>query len=191
MGALERDNGPDVNKETGKPAFNRPEVSPLAITCRKTPCSMMGGEKDFRNLLQEAKNNDVKIIVDCLTRVSSARHHKKYKSHLIYYLDNEGKKMACYGTDGRSLNFEDTVLLNYRKKDVWDLMEAEINELADNYGIDGVHMDNGQAWPEIYSLDIKEMFRKDPDGTPAYSDEEIFLGEIVLQNDQSGYWNTE
>lgn len=38
------------------------------------------------------------------------------------YLDNQGKLVNVYGTDGRAVHFEDTTLLNYRKKKCWDLL---------------------------------------------------------------------
>jgi hypothetical protein len=57
----------------------------------------------------------IRIMVDALTRVSSSRPHQRYRPFLLYSLDEEGKKVPCYGTDGRSLTFEDTTLLNYRK----------------------------------------------------------------------------
>lgn len=43
MGALERDNGRIFDEENQKITFKRPEVSPLAITCRLTPNLMLGG----------------------------------------------------------------------------------------------------------------------------------------------------
>ena len=77
--------------------------------------------------------------------------------------------MPCFGTDGKSIQYQDSALLNYRRKDVWDLLVNEIEELVENYGIDGVHLDNGMAWPQIMLLDKKEMYRMDGDGQPAHS----------------------
>ena len=44
----------------------------------------------------------IKIIVDCLARISSSRPHRKYKDMLLYYLNEEGRREICYGTDGQS-----------------------------------------------------------------------------------------
>lgn len=52
-----------------------------------------------------------------------------------------------YGTDGRSLEYEDTIVLNNRKKKVWDTFLEEIREFAGKYNISGIHMDNGSSWP--------------------------------------------
>ena len=52
----------------------------------------------------------------------------------------------CYGSDGKSVTYEDSAILNYRKKESWDLLISEIKTLIDKYNIDGVHLDNCQAW---------------------------------------------
>ncbi len=61
---------------------------------------MLGGEEGFEKICQEAKKSKMKIIIDSLTRVSSSRTHRKYKDYLLSYLDDEGRKKVCYGTDG-------------------------------------------------------------------------------------------
>jgi len=61
---------------------------------------MLGGTQSFKNLVKEAKSEGIKIIVDCLARISSSRHHRKYKDLLLHYLDAEGRRKICYGTDG-------------------------------------------------------------------------------------------
>jgi hypothetical protein len=48
--------------------------------------------------------------------------------------------------------------------------------------------DNGQAWPQIYRLDREEMYRKDTDGSPAYTEKQIFDGELVENNEDCGFW---
>lgn len=100
MGALERDNYPVLNKENGKVEYKKESSSQLAITCREVPCVMLGGDEEFKKLMSTAKNNKLKIIIDCVSRISSSRHHRKYKDLLMYYLDEEGRRKICYGTDG-------------------------------------------------------------------------------------------
>lgn len=39
-------------------------------------------------------------------------------------------------------------------------------------------------------LDVEELTRVDVDGTPAYSPMDFMNGEIVLRNENYGYWNT-
>jgi hypothetical protein len=45
---------------------------------------------------------------------------------LLHYLDEEGRKKICYGTDGQAINYEDTAMLNYRKVEAWDLLIKEV-----------------------------------------------------------------
>lgn len=116
-GALERDYNLQYG-EDGKIkaslSSKRKEASPLAITNRSMPSTMLGGDKGLRTLIEAAKQKDVKIILDFVTRISSSRHHKKYTPYLLYYLDSQGKKVPFYGSDGRGWSYEDTQLLNFR-----------------------------------------------------------------------------
>ena len=48
------------------------------------------------------------------------------------------------------MNYEETAILNYRKKETWDLLLNELFELIEKYQIDGIHLDNGHVCPQIY-----------------------------------------
>ncbi len=72
--------------------------------------------------METAKKFKMKIVLDCLSRVSSSRPNQIYKDKFVYTLDENGKIAILYGTDGKSLQYDDTALLNYRRKDVWDLL---------------------------------------------------------------------
>ena len=89
----------------------------------------------------------MKVIVDCLARISSSRFNRKYKNLLLHYLDEDGRRHICYGTDGQAQKFEDTAMLNYRKLEAWNLLIDEVLAYTKEYGFDGIHLDNGQAWP--------------------------------------------
>jgi hypothetical protein len=67
--------------------FKKPDANPLAITCRNVANNMLGGDEGFKRVVAKAKESKVKIVVDCLTRISSSRHHKKYRDLLLHYLD--------------------------------------------------------------------------------------------------------
>lgn len=73
MGVLERDNG------KLKVGYKRPQASPMAVTCRKTPCEMFGGSDSFQDLVHKSQESGVKIVVDCTTRVSASRMNKRYE----------------------------------------------------------------------------------------------------------------
>ena len=96
----------------------------------------------------------MKVIIDCLARISSSRNHRKYRDLLLNYLDAEGRRKICYGTDGQAINYKDTAMLNYRKIETWNLLINEVVNFTKNYKIDGIHLDNGQAWPQIMEVDM-------------------------------------
>lgn len=150
MGVFERDNmpftGTNLNAfslDPNKRQFKKANASALAVTSRLHACEMLGGTEQFKGLVSAAKSEGVKIIVDCLARISSSRHHRKYKDLLLHYLDPEGRRKICYGTDGQQVSYEDTAMLNYRKKAAWDLLIDEIICFAKSTGIDGIQLDNG------------------------------------------------
>ena len=39
-------------------------------------------------------------------------------------------------------------------------------------------------------LDNEEMMRMDDDGQSAYTCEDLMNGEVVIRNENHGYWNT-
>ena len=151
---------------------------------------MLGGEKGLKGVMKAAKQSQVKIVTDCLARISSSRHHRKYKDLLLHYLDEDGRRHICYGTDGQAQKFEDTAMLNYRKLEAWELLIDEVVQYTQKFGIDGIHLDNGQAWPQIMEPDTEELQRLDVDGVPCYTSEDFMNGEVVIRNENHGYWNS-
>lgn len=123
--------------------MRKENASALAVTSRDSPCEMLGGKTAFLNMMKKAKKEDIKIIVDCLARISSSRHHRKYRDLLLHYLDEEGRRHICYGTDGYVLKYEDTAMLNYRKIEAWNILIDEVVDFVSQYGLDGIHLDNG------------------------------------------------
>lgn len=67
--------------------FKRPDVSPLAITCRLTPNLMLGGHDEFLAMSKVAEESKVRIIIDAVMRVSSSRHHNKYRKSIVHKLN--------------------------------------------------------------------------------------------------------
>jgi hypothetical protein len=104
---------------------------------------MLGGKPGFYNMMLAAKKENIKIIVDCLARISSSRHDRKYRDLLLHYLDIEGRRHICYGTDGHATKYEDTTMLNYRKIEAWELLIEEVISFATEMRVDGIHLDNG------------------------------------------------
>jgi len=181
MGVLERDNGLQLEN---------PKASPFAVTCRQSPCTLLGGDPEFRSLMSEAKSVGMKILVDCLARVSSAHYHRRYKGEEFYVMNETGKLVVCYGTDGRAIRYDDTFLLNYRKSSVWNLLVDDVMSFVRKYDVDGIHLDNAHAWPQVLLRNETEMFRKDPDGEYHFTTQEIFDGMVVQRNEFFGFWQS-
>jgi len=115
LGALERDYGGVIDKKTGKKKdFARKDPSPIAVTCRKSVSSVLGGSEEFKELITVAKEKHIEVLVDCVTRVSSSRYNKRYKDLLLQFADEDGKLTLAYGGEGRARKYEETVYLNYR-----------------------------------------------------------------------------
>lgn len=158
-GCLARDNGEAVYTQSGEQLFERPDASPFAVTCRATPCALLGGPKAFTDLMREAQRVKVKILIDSLARVSSSRAHRKYWPNILYTIDEQGKRQMLYGTDGRSVIFEESCQLNYRKLESWDLLIQDIVAWKVRMGVNGVKLDNAHLMPQIMKADDDELNR--------------------------------
>ena len=190
MGALERDNNITYEEGTGKAIdIGSSHSSPMGVTSRCDVSSLLGGDESFISLINKAHKLSMKIIIDSFARISSARFHRKYRNLLLRNIDKDNKVQICYGTEGRNIQYDDCLMLNYRKIEAWDLLISEIKILIEKYNIDGIHLDNCQSWPNIFKINLEEMFRIDVDGKRAYNDLEILNGEIVEHNTETGYWD--
>ena len=190
IGALERDNNIIYDENNGKVIdIGNIYSSPMAVTSRSNISSLLGGDDSFISLVNKAHNLNMKIIIDSFDRISSVRYNRKYKNLLLRYLDKDGKVNIYYGSEGKNINYEDCLLLNYRKVEAWDLLCNEVKELIEKYNIDGIHIDNCQSWPNIMKLNLLEMFRIDIDGKRAYNSLDILDGEVIEPYSEIGYWD--
>ena len=184
IGVLERD--VYLNKSEGL-------ISPMAIINRSKICSLLGTEKEFKQIVEESKKNNIKIFVDILSSVSSSHFHKKYNNLNLYYVDKYGKLQCLFGTEGDNVKYEDSMLLNYRDIKSWNLLINDILELCEKYNISGIHLNNAQNWPPIYEVDLKEMLREHMEEDELirhYSNYEIINGNVIIPNQECGYWDS-
>ena len=184
IGVLERD--VYLNKSEGL-------ISPMAIINRSKICSLLGTEKEFKQIVEESKKNNIKIFVDILSSVSSSHFHKKYNNLNLYYVDKCGKLQCLFGTEGDNVKYEDSMLLNYRDIKSWNLLINDILELCEKYNISGIHLNNAQNWPPIYEVDLKEMLREHMEENELirhYSNYEIINGNVIIPNQECGYWDS-
>lgn len=178
MGALERPN-------------DDASASPFAVVDRGTPARMLGGGKEFSELIAEMKRLGIRPIVDAFDRVSRTRMHRKYRYLTVETLNARGIPLRHPGTDGRENQWEDTALLNYRRVETWNLFVNEIKSLAKVHGVRGVRLDNAQSLPPILKSNMEELHRADSDGEPHYTLSEIFYGAVVKANEEFGYWTSD
>ena len=192
IGALERDNSILYDEETGKPLdIANANASPMSIIKRDSISSLLGGDDVFKSLLNKAKSLNMKVIIDSLCRISSSNFNIKYRKVLLRYLDERNQLQLYYGSVGKSINYKDSTILNYRKIEAWEILINEIKTIIKKFNIDGIHLDNCQMWPNIMEVNMLEMYRIDNDGTLSYSPMEILNGEIIIPNSEGGYWETD
>ncbi len=153
--------------------------SPFAATDRARICTSIGGADAFRELVGSAHDAGMSVVVDSTCRVSASHYHRKYAPLLCQFVDSDGRLQAHYGTDGKSVHWPDTFLLNYRDKRAWDILISDIADIASSFQIDGVRLDNAHAWPILLPHDLAELGREDPDGKPHYDAVEILRGHVV------------
>ena len=87
----------------------------MAFTYRTLACKMLGGDEGLHKLIKHAHALNIKVVVDCSIRVSSSRMNKKYDDFRLKAVDEQGRIIYHYGANGRSISYEDTTMLNYRK----------------------------------------------------------------------------
>lgn len=169
----------------------RPDVSPHAVICRRTPNRMLGGARQFSRLVSAAAaEGGIRVLVQCDASVSATRAHRRYRGLYAHMLDSKGERVVHRGTDGRRNQWEDLALLNYRRLDAWNVLIDDVAALQRSYGVSGVFLVDCQSWPLIMTLDQDEMFRRDADGEQHYSANEILHGEVVQPNEEAGFWQS-
>lgn len=190
---LKKDDGANAVYLMG--ALERPmddvDSSPFSVVDRGSPASLLGGGASFSQLVEDMTALGIKPIVDAFDRVSRTRMHRKYRALTVETLNERGIPLRHPGTDGRENQWEDTALLNYRRIETWNLMVQEVKNLAAQYGVRGVRLDNAQSLPPILAPNTDELFRLDPDGKPHYSLSEIFYGAVVKANEEFGFWTSD
>ena len=67
--------------------FRKPNASALAFTNRTMGCKMLGGDEGLNKLIQKAHGLNIKVIVDCSSRVSSSHMSKKYEGLRLKAVD--------------------------------------------------------------------------------------------------------
>jgi starch synthase len=152
---------------------------PFAPIDRASANRASGGKEAFERLVEQANRSGVKLVVDATTRLSIQGLHRKYRYLTCHSLDEKGMAHITLGSDGLEHQWNDSVLLNYRKKEAWDLFVSEICAWGE-CGAKGIRIDSAHCSPLILRPNLDELLRLDSDGLLHYSEMEVFHGDIVL-----------
>jgi hypothetical protein len=189
--------------EFGTRAFAaRPSANPLAVTDRSRALAMAGGNEGLSKLCDQAQTAGIRVVTQCTAAVSASRPHRRYSqrfvdssshtiistSSLTHTLDHNGMRQPHRGTDGRLNSWSDQTLPNYRLLQTWETLAADIQNLATQCGVRGALLVDAQSWPILPQIDTTEMFRMDTDGFRHYTPTAIFEGDVVIPNEEAGYW---
>lgn len=106
-----------------------------------------------------------RVLVQCSAHVSASRAHRKYDGLTVTTLDAAGRSVRRIahrgrrdlrtrgirgqvlhkGSDGRENQWEDLLLLNYRKLETWERTIAELDDLATSYEVRGAFVYDAQV----------------------------------------------
>eukprot|EP01096_Ripella_sp_DP13-Kostka_P018167 TRINITY_DN9738_c1_g1_i1.p1 TRINITY_DN9738_c1_g1~~TRINITY_DN9738_c1_g1_i1.p1 ORF type:complete len:1214 (+),score=495.01 TRINITY_DN9738_c1_g1_i1:23-3643(+) len=155
-------------------------AQPFASIDRSQANGLSGGQKAFETLMKQAKDLDLKVLVDATPHLSVRGFHRKYnKCGPCWSLDQFGLVRVALGTDGSEHVWPDCCLLNYRLQATWDQFLQDIESWAER-GVSGVRIDCGHCSPMVMPLNLNEILRRDNDGSLHYSPQQILDGLFVL-----------
>lgn len=170
------------NREDWAPEATSPSpFSPMSLV---EPESSLGGEKEFRELVQRAHELGIKIIVDVVPHLN--RTSKEVPdSYAVLCYDHEGKLIKRASTDGRFGSWNDGMLLNYRMFEVWEWLTNSILTLIERFDIDGIRFDSAHAVPIM----MKRNNYLTVWGSPR-DEESMLLGTIIVNDREYDHFIT-
>jgi starch synthase len=147
-----------------------------SLTDRSLLSKECGGLEEFKELVQRAKQYNLRILTDFSPLVSVSNFSRKYTAFSTLQCDNSGRLYTA------SIPGSDNLLLNVRSVRYWETVTREIKELAQTSGITGFFL--GRIWQWDYALprNKKELMRVDPDGELHYGTQNIIQGSVVQGN---------
>jgi hypothetical protein len=167
----------------------RAHDDPYSTVSRTLIEDVIGGEKEFEELLDEVRSRDMKVIVDLFDRIGSIDISRKYRKLLVNHIDAKKNLSLFHGANGKSnFSYSSTSILNYRRKAAWDLLIEEAVEFVRKYGVHGLHLDNCDLWPTMKRIDQTELYRKDANGDCSYSADDILSGQVIDPREDRIIW---
>eukprot|EP01028_Stygiella_incarcerata_P011585 TRINITY_DN659_c1_g1_i1.p1 TRINITY_DN659_c1_g1~~TRINITY_DN659_c1_g1_i1.p1 ORF type:complete len:1831 (-),score=512.99 TRINITY_DN659_c1_g1_i1:200-5623(-) len=177
-----------------KGALDRLVFHPSAACDRSIPSRVAGGIDEFMKLIEDAKRYHIKVVISMPSRISARGAHRKYAESMVYTMDEFGRLMPHFANDSRGIEWNNSILVNHRKKTSWDELIRDMKVWVNDYHVGGILLDHAHIWPLNLEPDMKELMRRDPDGMLHYSLQEILEGEVVIPRYKGspvrGYWET-
>lgn len=171
-----------TNREDWAPEASSPSpFSPMSLVEIEPS---LGGESEFRELVDRAHGMGIKIIVDIVPHLNR-RSGELPEDLSVYCYDDGGGLVVRASTDGRYGSWNDGRLLNYRRFAVWEWLAESITGLIERYDIDGIRFDSAHAVPimmkrnnYLYHYDIRRSL------------EDMVEGSIIVNDREDGHFLT-
>ncbi len=170
------------NREDWAPGASSPSpFSPLSLTRIE---DYLGGEEEFRLMVDVAHSLDIKVIVDIIP------HLNRYSNELpddcaVQCYDGGGGLVYRASTDGRYGSWNDGRLYNYRMFEVWEWLAGSVVALMERFDLDGIRFDSAHAVPIMMK---KNNFPYIYDNKRDH--EEMVEGRIVVNDMEYGHFMT-
>lgn len=161
-----------ANREDWTPQATSP--SPFAPESLVEMEPSLGGNDGLRALVAAAHDLEMKVLVDVIPHLNR-RVRDVPDTELVRCFDGAGALVPRASTDGRYGDWNDGVLLNYRRLPVWEWLADSVRSLIERFDVDGVRCDIAHALPIMMKRDNTPVL---PSG--ARSDEEQVEGTIVV-----------
>ncbi len=170
------------NREDWAPEATSPSpFSPMSLTEIEPS---LGGEEEFKELVEKAHDLDVKVIVDMIPHLNR-KSVAVSDDYVVKCYDDDGNLVARASTDGRYGSWNDGKLLNYRKFEVWEFIARSILTLIDRYDIDGIRFDSAHAVPIMMKKNNYPYFYG-----KKRSREEMVEGTIIVNDREDEHFIT-
>jgi starch synthase len=133
-----------ANREDWAPEASSPSpFSPMSLTEIEP---LLGGEREFKDMVARAHELDVKVIIDVVPHVNRSSTSIP-DDFVVRCYNDSGDLVTRASTDGQYGSWNDGKLLNYRKFEVWQWIAKSVLALIDRFDIDGIRFDSAHAMP--------------------------------------------
>ena len=170
------------NREDWAPEATSPSpFSPMSLVDIEPT---LGGETGLKDLISTAHDLGIKIIVDVIPHINRTSEAVD-DSFKVYCHDDNGGLVPRAATDGRFGSWNDGMLLNYRRFEVWEWLADSIGKLIETYDIDGIRFDSAHALPIMMKRFTGRVTQED-----VLSVENVVEGKVVLNDREDDHFIT-